>query len=115
MKEIKAYIQRCCVNRVVGELEVAGAPGITIVEIHPVGYGYEPNYFEPQFSDAFKRYSYLRVVKLEVVCADRDVDRLIRVVQKACATPAKGDGMIFVTDVCSAVRIRDGAHGEEAL
>lgn len=115
MKEIKAYIQRCCVNQVVAELEAAGAPGITIVEIHPVGYGYEPNYFEPQFSDAFKRYSYLRIVKLEVVCADQDLNRLAGVIQKICSTRAKGDGMIFVTDVCSAVRIRDGACGEKAL
>ena len=115
MKEIKAYIQRCCVNRAVDELEKAGAPGITIVEIHPVGYGYEPNYFEPQFSDTFKRYSYLRIVKLEVVCADQDVDRLARVIQSVCSSGAKGDGMIFVTDVRAALRIRDGASGQKAL
>jgi hypothetical protein len=57
MKEIKAYIQRHLVNKVVEGLEQAGAPGITIVEIHPVGYGYEPNYFGFQSEDAFKRYS----------------------------------------------------------
>jgi len=35
MKEIKAYISRCCVNQVVDELEKAGAPGITITEFIP--------------------------------------------------------------------------------
>lgn len=57
MKEIKAYIQRHLVNNAVAELERAGAPGITIIEIHPVGYGYEPNYFGFQTEDVFKRYA----------------------------------------------------------
>lgn len=60
MKEIKAYIRRSRVNAVVNKLQDAGAPGITIVEVHPVGYGYEPNYFERRFEeDVLKRYQYL--------------------------------------------------------
>jgi nitrogen regulatory protein PII len=78
MKEIKAYVQRHLVNNAVDELERAGAPGITIIEIHPVGYGYEPNYFGFQSEDAIKRYADLRVVKLEVVCADQDWERIAR-------------------------------------
>ena len=62
MKEIKAYVQRHLVNNAVDELERAGAPGITIIEIHPVGYGYEPNYFGFRPEDAIKRYANLRVV-----------------------------------------------------
>ncbi len=115
MKEIKAYIQRCCVNNTVDALERNGAPGITIVDIHPVGYGYEPNNFEIQYQDAFKRYGYLKIVKLEVVCADHDADRLVDVIRKECRTGDKGDGMIFIADVSRAVRIRDGAIGEAAL
>lgn len=76
MNEIKAYVRRSQVNRVVASLERAGAPGITLVEVHPVGYGYEPNYFEAQFDDAWKRYRLWQVVKLEVVCADEDTDWL---------------------------------------
>lgn len=56
MKEIKAYICRSRVNGVVENLQRAGAPGIGLVEIHPVGYGYEPNYFKLRYEDAFKRY-----------------------------------------------------------
>lgn len=115
MKEIKAYIRRACANKVVEKLEEAGAPGITIVEVHPVGYGYEPNYFEPQFENAFKRYEYLNVVKIEVVCADQDAEKLVGILREICCTRAKGDGMIFTSDVSQAIRIRDGACGEEAL
>lgn len=115
MKEIKAYIRRSCVNKVVEALEKAGAPGITIVEVHPVGYGYEPNYFEAQFEDAFKRYQHLQIVKVEVVCADKDLDPLLQVLCQECCTRDRGDGMVFVSDVSYAVRIRDGSCGEQAL
>ncbi len=115
MKEIKAYIRRCCVNKVVDELEQAGAPGITIVEIHPVGYGYEPNYFEERFDDAFKRYHYLQIVKLEVVCHDQDVERLAGAIERVAHTGGEGDGMIFVAEVTDAIRIRDGRRGEAVL
>lgn len=40
MKEIKAYIRRDRVNRTVDGLQKAGAQGITIVEVHPIGYGH---------------------------------------------------------------------------
>ena len=115
MKEIKAYVQRHLVNNAVDSLERAGAPGITIVEIHPVGYGYEPNYFGFRSDDPFKRYAHLAVVKLDVVCADQDWERLAKVIEDACHTGAKGDGRILVTDVVAAVRIRDGSRGEETL
>lgn len=100
---------------VVDELQTAHAPGITIVEIHPVGYGYEPNYFENRFEDAFKRYNYLRIVKLEVVCSDKDLDRLVEIIRRVAHTGDAGDGMIFIAPVTNAIRIRDGRSGDEVL
>lgn len=117
MKEIKAYIQRWRTNQVVQALEKARAPGITIVEIHPVGYGYEPNYFDLAYEaeDIVKRYRRHSVVKLEVVCADEDVERLVKAICDAATTGCRGDGRVFVTDVVEAVRIRDQLRGEGAL
>lgn len=115
MKEIKAYIQRCCVNEAVNELEAAGAPGITVVEVHSVGYGYKANYFATHFEDALKRYDYVQIVKLEIACAEQDVDRLVGTIERVCRKGSQGDGWIFVTDVHKAIRIRDGAFGEAPL
>ena len=115
MKEIKAYIQRQLVNKVVAGLVQAGAPGITIVEIHPVGYGYEPNYFAFRAEDAYEQYSYLSIVRLEVVCSDHDLEPFVRLIEDLCRTGYKGDGRIFVTEVIDAVRIRDGVRGVAAL
>lgn len=112
MKEIKAYIRRSRVNAVVRKLQDAGAPGITIVEVHPVGMGYEPNYFEPRFEeDVLKRYQYLQIVKLELVCTNSDFERFVDVIERECHTGDKGDGWIFGSEVTEAIRIRDGKRG----
>ena len=115
MKEIKAYVRRDRVNAAVRELERMGAPGITLVEVHPVGYGYEPNYFEPEFADPLKRYQQVNVTKLEIVCADSDANHFVEAIRTACGTGTKGDGMIFVAEVSRAIRIRDGATGEQLV
>ena len=47
--------------------------------------------------------------------ADADVERFIQVVQEAGRTGVRGDGMIVVTDVEQAIRIRDSTSGEEIL
>jgi nitrogen regulatory protein PII len=76
MKEIKAYTRRSRVNGGLNALNKADAPGITVVEVHPVGYSYEPNYFEPRFEKTvLKRYGYLEIVNLEVVCWDKDLEK----------------------------------------
>ena len=115
MKEIKAYIRRDEINEVVEKLQAAGAPGVSVIEIHPVGYGYEANRFEPHGARLVDRYRYLAIVKLEIMCGDNQVDTLLEVVQSSCRTGNPGDGMLFVSNVIDAVRIRDGARGEHAL
>lgn len=115
MKEIKAFVRRERINQIVEELQSAGAPGITVTEVHPVGYGYEPNYFESNYRDVLSSYNYLAIVKLEVVCADEDLEKLVQAVQKLSHTGNKGDGVIFVSEVIDSIRIRDGARGEKML
>ena len=115
MKEIKAYIRRDEINEVVERLQRAGAPGVSVIEIHPVGYGYEANPFAPHGARLADRYRYLTIVKLEIMCADSQVEPLVEVIQTTCCTGNSGDGMVFVSDVVGAVRIRDGARGEGAL
>ncbi len=115
MKEIKAYIRRDEANEVVERLQRAGAPGVSVIEIHPVGYGYEANPFEPHGARLVDRYRYLTIVKLEIMCMDDQLETLIGVVQSSCCTGNPGDGMVFVSEVVDAVRMRDGARGEPAL
>jgi len=112
MKEIKAYIKTDRVQKVVQAMEHAGAPGITVVEVHPVGYGFDANYFS-RARETTKRY--FGVTKIEVVANDGDVHRFVEIIRNQAHTGSKGDGMIFVTPVEMAVKIKTGAIGEEGL
>ena len=115
MKEIKAYIRRDEVNQIVEKLQAAGAPGVTIIDIHPVGYSYAENCFARHGARVVERYRYLAIVKLEIVCPEDHLDSLVQVIQEQCRTGNPGDGMIFVSNVSDAIRIRDGVRGERAL
>lgn len=115
MKEIKAYIRRDQVNQVVERLWEAGAPGVSLIEIHPIGYGYESNAFAPHAARFIDRFSYLTIVKLEIMCTDGQLDSFVQAIQKQCSSRNPGDGMIFVSDIVDAIRITDGLHGESAL
>ena len=112
MKEIKAYIRTNALERTVKALEEAKAPGITVTTVHPVGYGFNPNYFAGT-QDITKLYPTMS--KVEVVCSDKDVDRLVEAISGKASTGHKGDGMIFVSPVEEAIKIRTGEKGESAL
>lgn len=113
MKEIKAYIRTDTVADTVKALQAAGAPGITVVSVHPVGYGFDPNFFLPERKDPVR--NYCSITKVEIVCNDPDVDRLVEIISGNSYTGTKGDGMIFVASIDTAIRIRTGEQGEEAL
>lgn len=116
MKEIKAYVNRTRVNSLVKRLQAEGAPGITVVEVHPVGHGFEPAAFELDSThrDVLRLRAH-RIVKLEVVCCASEVNTLLQIIKTEARTGSKGDGMIFVSDIAAAIRIRDGLVGRAAL
>lgn len=112
MKEIKAYIRLDKAEDVIHALEKAGVPGLTAIEVKAIGTAvdttrarYSLNYIE--------RVS--PITKLEVVCRNEEVERLVDVITKKACTGRKGDGIIFVSDVNTAVKIRTGERGEGAL
>lgn len=113
MKEIKAYIRTSAVAGTVDALTEAGAPGITVVTVHPVGYGFDPNFFQPERADPIK-YS-PSITKLEVVCKDDDVERFMEIISGGSYTGTRGDGMIFVSPIERAVKIRTSEQGDNAL
>lgn len=88
-------------------LEAEGAPGITVSACHGVGYGYEPRLFTLAPADIRRA---PKVAKVEVVCRTGDVDRLVAAIVEEARTGAGGDGIVFVSNVERAVRVRDGAE-----
>ncbi len=53
--------------------------------------------------------------KIEVVCDDNEVERVISAISSAARTGEIGDGKIFVYNVNEAIRVRTGERGDAAI
>jgi nitrogen regulatory protein P-II 1 len=54
-------------------------------------------------------------VKVEIICRDHWLERIIEVIVKTCSTGQIGDGKIFVYPLEEIVRISTGERGDAAL
>ncbi len=112
MKEIKAYLRVEKAEEVMYALERAGVQGFTAIEVKALGTATVPEdeklsieYGEP-VSD---------ITKIELVCRDADLARLVDVLRDAAFTGHSGDGMIFVSEIAEAIKIRTNERGDGAL
>ncbi len=112
LKEIKAYIRPFRLEEIVKQLEEHGVPEITVVEVHSVGYGFQPNYFSTA-REELKRAP--EIVKLEIICRDDQVETLVGILLKLASTQSHGDGRIFISPVDEVVRVRDSRRGAGVL
>lgn len=112
MKEIKAYIRLSKAEEVIHALEEAGVPGFVVTEVKAIGAAAVPEK-EKYCIEYAERFS--PIIKLEVICQDEDVVRLTDVIKENAHTGHKGDGMIFMYNVESALKIRTGERGKGAL
>ena len=112
MKKIEAIVRPEKVDVVRKALERAGYPGVTITEVE--GHGKQKGVTRQWRGESYK-VDLLPKVKLEVVVADKDLERLLGAISSAAKTGSVGDGKMFVSDVKDAVRIRTGERGDEAL
>lgn len=112
MKEIKAYIRVAKAEDVIHALEKAGVPGLAAIEVKAIGAAVEPE--RAKFSIEYaERIS--PITKIELVCKDEDVVRLVNIIREKAYTGHKGDGVIFVSDIEYAIKIRTGERGDGAL
>ena len=86
--------------------------GMTVNEVK--GYGRQQGHSE-LYRGAEYVVDFLPKIKLEVVVADENVDKVISTIVEAAKTGKIGDGKIFVIGLEEAVRIRTGETGGEAI
>lgn len=112
MKEINAYIRESRVDNVVRTLEEKGFCCMTIVNVSGLGH-----YSDPKTAKYSLEYveKYSKVVKIELVCTDGQVDTAVDAIIKAGRTHKSGDGVIFISPIEQAIKIRTGVEGEAIL
>ncbi len=112
MKKIEAIIKPFKLDEVKEALQAAGLQGITVTEAK--GFGRQKGHTE-LYRGAEYVVDFLPKVKIEIVLADEAVDRAVDAIRKAAQTGRIGDGKIFVSTVETAIRIRTGETGADAI
>ena len=112
MKKIEAIIRHFKLEDVKNALNEHGIHGMTVQEVR--GYGRQKGHTE-MYRGAEYTVDFVPKVKIEVVCADEHLDRVVDTILRHGQTGEIGDGKIFISDLRDAVRIRTGERGEAAL
>ena len=112
MKMVMAVIKPFKLDDVRESLTALGVEGLTVTEVK--GFGRQKGQTEI-YRGAEYSVSFLPKVKIEVVIPDDLEDQVVEALQDSANTGRIGDGKIFVYDVSSAVRIRTGESGDDAL
>jgi len=112
MKLVKAYIQPKLLEDVYSALRKEGFCCMTVLEGEGTG----------QYNDPDNKHGSLtfpamhtHVAKLEIAAESDDVNRITQIITSHAKTGRKGDGLVFVTPIEQATRIRDGKQGAEIL
>lgn len=112
MKEIKAIVRTDRVQDVIKALETGGAARLQVCHVHSLGAGVDPEDFRVSFEEGA---AYTEKSKVELLCADDEVDPILDVLCRAARTGQPGDGVIIVTTVDRVVTVRTGDEGPLAL
>lgn len=111
MKEIKAFIKQFKVNDILRELLDAGFPNLTVSMAEGTGH--------LKSEDASLSMNFAltnsKVAKIEIVCNNDDVDKIITIISTYGKTGNSGDGIIYVSDVERAIRVRTGLPDDRWL
>ncbi|HFQ89252.1 MAG TPA: P-II family nitrogen regulator [Desulfobulbus sp.] len=112
MKKIEAIIKPFKLDDVKEALNSIGIKGMTISEVK--GYGRQKGHTEI-YRGAEYVVDFLPKIKMEIIVAGDQVDKVIETIVEAARTGKIGDGKIFVLPVEKIVRVRTGETDIEAI
>ena len=112
MKQIHAYIQPFMLDKVVVALKYIHIHGMSILEAKGFGREKDQSYAHHYVDDTVQ---FTPKMRIEIVCLDQDVEKIVETIQKNAHTGRKGDGKIFVSHLEESISILTGERGEKAI
>lgn len=112
MKEIKAYVRPGPLTELISRLEDEGVCDLSVTHVDAIGALANTEDDCLQRSHRY-RGQYSDVAKVEIVCADADVDRFVAVLRDASLNGAARSGRILVLNVEAAINLSDGGEQKE--
>lgn len=106
MKEVKAFVKPFKVNDILNRLHEAGYPHLTVSLAEGTGkFRSDESTFSSNFSITSSK-----VAKIEIVCNKNDADKIVAIISEMGHTGNPGDGIIYVSDVQKAIRVKTGEN-----
>jgi len=112
MKMITAIIKPFKLDDVRQAVADIGIQGITVTEVK--GFGRQRGHTE-LYRGAEYVVDFLPKAKIELAVADDVADQVVEAIVHSARTGKIGDGKIFVSEISSAIRIRTGETGSQAV
>lgn len=112
MKKIEAIIRPEMLEPLRLRLEEIGYPGMTTTKVE--GHGKQGG-VSHQWRGGTYRTTFIAKVKVEIVVADAQADKVVEGILEVCSAGQVGDGKIFVSPVSDAIRVSSKEKGEKAL
>ena len=112
MNKIEAIIRHHKLDDVKNALSEQGVQGMTLTEVR--GFGRQKGHSE-MYRGAEYQVDFVPKIKVEVVVAADDCQKVVDTIVRSAQTGQVGDGKIFVTDLAETVRIRTAETGKGAI
>lgn len=113
MKLVLAYIRHRKLEAVFTSLKQEGYCCMTFIECE--GTGEYSDHSKEHISEKYSFAAAYRVVKLEVLVNDKDVDNVISIIRASGRTGYSGDGMVFISPVEEVYKIKTDEKGFEII
>ena len=112
MKLIVAVLKPFKLDEVKEALKSLGVQGMTLTEAQ--GFGRQRGHTEV-YRGAEYEVDFVPKLRVEVLVDDPQVDEVVDAIVASAATGKIGDGKVWVVPVETAVRVRTGERGKDAL
>jgi nitrogen regulatory protein P-II 1 len=112
MKLIVGIIKPFKLEEVREALTASGVTGVTVSEVQ--GFGRQRGHAEVYRGSEYEM-AFVPKVRVEILCADPDADRIAQVIIGAARTEKIGDGKVWVIPIDAAYRIRTGEVDLDAI
>ena len=109
MKEIKAFVKPFKVNVILIQLLQPGYPNITVSMAEGTG-SFKSD--ELSLSTHFS-ITDSKVAKIEIVCNDVDVEKIVSLIYTKGRAGNPGDGIIYVPEIQNVYKVRTGVENKE--
>ncbi|MCG9129598.1 P-II family nitrogen regulator [Candidatus Poribacteria bacterium] len=112
MKKIECIIRPFKLEEVKEALSNVGVRVMTVSEVR--GFGRSRGHTELYRGSEYT-IEFVPKLKIEIVVAEENVDKVVEAVQQAASTGKIGDGKIFIIPIDETIRIRTGEKGPAAI